>query len=148
MPEAVPSGKPRICFVVMPFGRKVDLNTGETIDFDQVYEFGIAPAIKAAALEPVRADTEVYGDVIYKPMFSRLLTSDCCVFDLTTANANVLYELGIRHTARASTTIAICSDTHRFPFDSALMRPISYELAGGRLSSSGADRLKAAVTSR
>ena len=37
------------------------------------------------------------GGIIHKPMFERLILCDYAVADLTTANANVFYELGIRH---------------------------------------------------
>ncbi len=62
-----------ICFVDMPFGKKPDLTSGITVDFDQIYETGIKPAIEAAGLEPVRGDQERTGGIIHVPMFGR-----CC----------------------------------------------------------------------
>src|SRR5262245_41699269 len=72
-----------ICFVSMSFGRKSNPFTGEMIDFDNVYEHAIRPSVLAAGLEPLRADEETTGGIIHQPMFSRLLTSDYCIFDLT-----------------------------------------------------------------
>jgi hypothetical protein len=75
-----------LCFVLMPFGKKPDAD-GRTIDFDAVYEQFIKPAIGTAGLESIRADEEVVGGIIHKPMFERLLLCEFAVADLTTANA-------------------------------------------------------------
>ena len=88
-----------LCFVLMPFGRKPDA-AGRLVDFDAVYRELIAPAIADAKLEPLRADEEMTGGIIHKPMFERLILCEYAVADLTTANANVFYELGVRHVAR------------------------------------------------
>ena len=90
----------------MPFGKKPDAD-GRTIDFDAVYEEFIKPAIEAAELESIRADEEVVGGIIHKPMFERLLLCEFAVADLTTANANVFYELGVRHAVLPATTVLL-----------------------------------------
>ncbi|MFZ9132502.1 MAG: hypothetical protein ACO21B_04630, partial [Gemmobacter sp.] len=77
---------------------------GRPIDFDSVYDKIIAPAVSEAGMEPLRADEEAAGGIIHKPMFERLLLCDYALADLTTANANVFYELGVRHAARPATT--------------------------------------------
>ena len=59
---------PPLCFVLMPFGRKPSI-AGGIIDFDAVYQDLIAPAITEAGLEPLRADEEMTGGIIHKPMF-------------------------------------------------------------------------------
>ena len=76
----------------MPFGKKPS-NTGLVIDFDAIYKDLIAPAISEAGLEPLRADEEMAGGIIHKPMFERLILCEYAIADLTTANANVFYEL-------------------------------------------------------
>lgn len=116
-----------LCFVLMPFGKKPD-PSGSLVDFDVVYREMIRPAIEDADLEPVRADEEVAGGVIHKAMFERLLLSDYAVADLTTANANVFYQLGIRHAARPWSTVLIFSESTRLPFDVAPMRALAYGL--------------------
>ena len=50
-----------ICLGDMPLGKKPDLASGVTVDFDQIYETGIKPAIVDAGLEPVRGDQERTG---------------------------------------------------------------------------------------
>jgi hypothetical protein len=91
------------CFVLMPFGQKPDENN-RLIDFDRVYAEIIEPAVASAELDPVRADKESVGGIIHKPMFERLMLCDYAVADLTTANANVFYELGVRHGIRPYST--------------------------------------------
>ena len=116
------------CFVLMPFGRKSDA-TGASIDFDAVYEQLIAPAIRTAELEPVRADDEMTGGIVHKPMFERLILCEYAVADLTFANANVFYELGVRHAIRPYSTVLIFAAGTRLPFDVALDRGIPYSLS-------------------
>jgi hypothetical protein len=117
-----------LCFVLMPFGQKPS-PSGRLIDFDAVYQELIAPAIAAARLEPLRADEEMTGGIIHKPMFERLILCEYAVADLTTANANVFYELGLRHAVRpASTLLLFAKDTGQLPFDVAPLRALPYAL--------------------
>ncbi|HVE85110.1 MAG TPA: hypothetical protein VND93_19800, partial [Myxococcales bacterium] len=105
-----------LCFVLMPFGQKPD-GTGRTINFDAVYEQVIAPAIADSGLEAIRADKEQTGGIIHKAMFERLVLCAYAVADLTTANANVYYELGVRHAIRPWRTALIFAEGIRLPFD-------------------------------
>jgi hypothetical protein len=116
-----------LCFVLMPFGKKT-IASGTTIDFDAVYHELIAPAIEAVGMEALRADQEVSGGVIHKPMFERLILCDFAVADLTGANANVFYELGLRHGVRPATTVLLYAGSERMPFDVALLRALPYQL--------------------
>src|SRR5712692_1132856 len=116
-----------LCFVLMPFGTKADPN-GLLIDFDSVYQQLIAPAICDAQLEPLRADEEMSGGIIHKPMFERLVLCEYAVADLTTANANVFYELGVRHAVRPWSTVLIFAGGTRLPFDIAPLRGLPYAI--------------------
>jgi tetratricopeptide (TPR) repeat protein len=117
-----------LCFVLMPFGRKPDVS-GALVDFDAVYRELIAPAIREAGLEPIRADEEMTGGIIHKPMFERLIFCKFAVADLTTANANVFYELGVRHAVRPWSTVLIFSKGgSQLPFDVAPLRALPYTL--------------------
>ncbi len=123
----MPTPKP-LCFVLMPFGKKKDPTGLPDIDFNRIYRNAIEPAIKGAGMVPVRADEEKTGGIIHKPMFERLLLCEYAVADLTTANANVFYELGIRHTARPCTTQPIFAQHQPIPFDVNFLRALPYEL--------------------
>ena len=144
-----PSGARPLCFVLMPFGEKAD-SSGALVDFDAVYEQLIRPAIEDAELTPIRADEEMTGGIIHKPMFERLVLCEYAVADLTTANANVFYELGVRHAVRPWSTVMIFAMSARLPFDVAPLRALPYELRRGKPASPAAaraalaDRLRAA----
>jgi hypothetical protein len=112
----------------MPFGQKPGAG-GAVIYFDAVYRDLIKPAVDAAGLTPLRADEEQAGGIIHKPMFERLILCDFAVADLTTANANVFYELGVRHAVKPATTVLLfAADGTRLPFDLAPLRTLMYRL--------------------
>jgi cell division septum initiation protein DivIVA len=115
-----------LCFVLMPFGRKTDA-AGRVTNFDSVFKKIIAPAVEQAGLEPIRADEEKIGGTIHKPMFERLMLCHYAVADITGANPNVFYELGIRHALRPSSTAILFREGTVIPFDIALVRGISYK---------------------
>lgn len=117
-----------LCFVLMPFGVKKDPCGGPDIDFDRIYEQGIRLGIETAGMEPIRADEERIGGIIHKTMFERLLLCDYAVADLTTANANVFYELGVRHAVRPATTLSTFAKNQKLPFDVDFLRAIPYNL--------------------
>lgn len=129
-----------LCFVLMPFGKKPAAE-GRLVDFDAVYDQLIRPAIVAAGLEPLRADEEMTGGVIHKPMYERLILCEYAIADLTTANANVFYELGLRHAIRsASTVLLFAQGLGQLPFDVAPLRAIPYQLgADGKPSANNTD---------
>lgn len=118
-----------LCFVLMPFGKKLGA-AGTVINFDAVYKELIAPAISEAGLEPLRADEEMTGGIIHKPMFERLILCEYAVADLTTANANVFYELGVRHAVRQWSTVLLFTEgSTQLPFDVAPLRALPYRLS-------------------
>ena len=116
-----------VCFVIMPFGRKPD-PTGRTIDFDRIHAEIIAPAVDAAGLDGVRADEEQGAGFIHNLMYERILLSEYAIADLTILNANVYYELGIRHAARPETTVLTLAQGCPLPFDVGPLRALPYAL--------------------
>jgi tetratricopeptide (TPR) repeat protein len=134
--------KAPLCFILMPFGIKANAE-GSMINFDRVYQDLIAPAVHNAELEPIRADQETTGGIIHKPMFERLILCPFAVADLTTANANVYYELGVRHAFKPFSTVQIIAEGSRLPFDVQMLRTIPYKLDTDGVP----DPAKAAATS-
>jgi tetratricopeptide (TPR) repeat protein len=126
----------------MPFGIKSNLD-GSMINFDRVYQDLVAPAVREAELEPIRADQEVSGGIVHKPMFERLILCPFAVVDLTTANANVYYELGVRHAFKPFSTVQIIAGSSRLPFDVQMLRTILYTLGSDGVP----DPARTAVTS-
>lgn len=116
-----------LCFVLMPFGKKTDA-AGRFVDFDEVYKQLISPAVQTAGMDPIRADEERVGGSIHKPMFERLMLCDYAIADITGANPNVYYELGIRHAVRPRSTIILFAGGTPLPFDVAPLRAMPYQL--------------------
>lgn len=139
------AAQPPLCFVVMPFGVKPD-GRGGSIDFDAVYENLIAPSVAAAGLQPLRADQELVGGIVHKPMFERLILCDYAVADLTTANANVFYELGVRHAVRPYSTVLVAASVGGIPFDLAPDRVLPYGLDAAGVPSASEDDVKRLAT--
>ncbi len=123
-----------LCFVLMPFGTKKD-QKGRDVDFNEIYQELIKPAIEACDIEPIRADEELAGGTIHKPMYERLILCDYAIADLTSLNANVFYELGLRHAIKEYTTIPIFAFDADLPFDLKMERTVPYTLDDkGKLS--------------
>jgi hypothetical protein len=142
MPE--PKGK---CFVVMGFGKKTDFETGRTLDLDKTYKYIIKPAVVDAGLECKRADEIPHSGVIDVPMYEELLTADVVIADLSTANKNAFYELGVRHALRPYTTIVICEDGAKsFPFDVNHVLIRQYHHMGEGIDYGEVERFRADLT--
>ncbi|MGK2864708.1 MAG: TRAFs-binding domain-containing protein [Chitinophagaceae bacterium] len=121
-----------LCFIIMPFGKKPD-SKGNLVDFDYIYNEFIRKVIENCSLSPVRADEEMIGGIIHKPMYERLILCDYAIADLTTANANVFYELGVRYTAKPFTTFTIFESETKIPFDLVDIRCFPYTYADGTI---------------
>ncbi|HEX8422021.1 MAG TPA: hypothetical protein VF634_01345, partial [Pyrinomonadaceae bacterium] len=112
-----PEDDKKRCFVVMGFGVKSDYATGRKLDLDKSYRLMIKPVVEEKGLVCVRADEIRHSGSIDVLMYQELLTADVVVADLSTANPNALYELGIRHALRPHTTIVISENKLCYPFD-------------------------------
>jgi hypothetical protein len=114
-------------FIVRPFG------TQEGIDFDAVERTLIQPAIgrvKAATLAGGTTMPFVEQGNIREDMFRELVTADLVVADLSIHNANVFYELGIRHGVRPNATFLLRAKSDRkYPFDLQTDRYLTYDPA-------------------
>ncbi len=105
------------CFVIMGFGTKTDLATGRKLNLDKSYQALIKPVVTGKGMICVRADEIPNAGPIDVPMYKELYTADIVIADLSTANLNAFYELGIRYGLRPRTTIVISEDQLCFPFD-------------------------------
>jgi len=105
------------CFVVMGFGIKTDLATGRKLNLDKSYQALIKPAVESKGIVCVRADEIKHSGTIDVPMYQQLLSADIVVADLSTANVNAFYELGIRHALCPRTTIIMSEEQLNYPFD-------------------------------
>ena len=135
----------RACFVVMGFGKRVDFETGRTLNLDATYNNLIKPAVEEAGLECTRADEIAHSGVIDVPMYQQILLADVVVADVSTANCNAFYELGVRHALRPYTTIVISEDQFKFPFDINRNKILKYKHLGEDIGVSEAKRFTAAL---
>src|SRR5882672_564526 len=90
-------------FIVRPFGTK------SGIDFDRIETDLIRPAIEQAGLTGGTTGQFIQQGNIRTDMFEQLLTADLVIADMSIHNANVFYELGIRHALRDKRTFLIKS---------------------------------------
>src|SRR5215210_3603153 len=142
----------RRVFVVMPFGQKevprkprVDSTPQKDdasdeklkIDFTAVYRKLFKPALEAAGLQPFRADDEEAAGDILKDMFAELVTADLVLADISILNANVFYELGVRHGVGPRGVICLHAGWAARPFDVAPQRTFKYD---GQLFRVGVER--------
>ena len=118
--------EPKKCFVVMGFGTKTDLATGRKLNLDKSYQALIKPVLENKGLVCVRADEIKHSGAIDTPMYQQLLLADLVIADISTANPNALYELGLRHALRPRTTIVISEKQLSYPFDLNHIRISSY----------------------
>jgi tetratricopeptide (TPR) repeat protein len=114
-------------FVVMPFGKKKGAD-GSLYDFNAIYKQMIKPALEEAGFEPFRADEETSSGDILTDMFQELLLADLCLCDLSIDNANVYYELGIRHAFRKRGVVHIQAGRAYMPFDIFNVRTLPYHI--------------------
>jgi MAP3K TRAFs-binding domain len=138
-----------MCFIAMPFGTR-PANRRMKIDFDRVHQF-IHRGAEEVHLQAVRADFEPAGGFIHKPMLERLLVAEYVVADLTLANPNVMYEVGVRHGASARATLLLCAEpfVKKLPFDFKPLRVVSYSLgADGSVSDEAGNKLAKLVHER
>ena len=128
--EASHSIRPEVrphAFVVMPFGKKKG-GDGSLYDFNAIYKTLIGPALEEAGFEPFRADEETTSGDILTDMFQELLLADLCICDLSIDNANVYYELGIRHAFRKRGVVHIQAGRAYMPFDIFNVRTLPYHI--------------------
>jgi hypothetical protein len=116
-------------FVIRPFGKKKD-SAGREFDFEAVHAALIGPALSDAGLSGSTTGEIVEAGNIREDMFALILEADLVICDFTIHNANVFYELGIRHALRRKRTLLIkeadSADTP--PFDLLTDRYLPYRL--------------------
>ena len=139
-----------LCFVLMPFGRNPHPSRPDhPIDFDSVWRDAIEPAIQGAGMVAIREDQAKISGVVAKPIFEKLLLCEFAIADLSIANPNVLYGLGVRNASRQNATVHIFADDAAPPFDAALVRALPYRLrADNTLGPGEAAELRANLTNR
>jgi tetratricopeptide (TPR) repeat protein len=107
----------------MPYGGE---DEAKRKHFTGVFQSIIAQAATIAGYEPKRSDIAGEPGNITHDIIRDLADSDIVIADLTDANANVFFELGIRHAFRKSGTVHVVDAAHEIPFDVRQYRAIEY----------------------
>lgn len=136
------------CFVVTGFGNKTDYATGRVLNLDKTFELLVRPACDAVNVNAFRAiDANVVGS-IDAIMYHWIYAADIVIADLSTLNANVFYELGVRHALKPNTTIIIAESEllKRIPFDLASFVVHKYEHGGDDIAKPERERFVALLS--
>jgi hypothetical protein len=117
-------------FVIRGFGTKKD-SSGQSVDFERVQDELITPALQQCGLAGGTTAEVVDAGNIRADMFALILEADIVICDVTIHNANVFYELGIRHALRKKHTVLLKGDpsADTTPFDLSTDRYLKYPVA-------------------
>ncbi len=112
----------KTCFIIMPIADHPAYESGH---FTRVYDHLIKPACISAGFKPVRADDSKASHMIMFDILNKIVECDMAICDLSSKNANVFYELGLRQ-AFNKKTILITDGIEKPPFDLAGFRYVPY----------------------
>lgn len=117
------SHKTRLCFVVGPIGEE---GTEVRAHADWVLKGMVCPVMqKHEDFQVKRADHDARPGLIDVHVIADLLDADLVIADLSFANPNAFYEIGIRHMAQKP-IIRLQRDSEKIPFDVSLYRAIKF----------------------
>jgi tetratricopeptide (TPR) repeat protein len=133
---------PKRCFVIMGFGIKTDFATGRKLDLNKSYKLLIKPVVENKGIVCIRADEILHSGSIDYQMYKELYNADLVIADLSTANVNAFYELGIRHALRSRTTIVISEDQYSYPFDLNHIKITNYTHLGEAIDYEEVERFR------
>jgi hypothetical protein len=108
-------------FIVRPFGEKGG------IDFNRVEADLLDPALKELEIGGRTTLDIARAGNIREDMFELLITADLVIADISIHNANVFYELGIRHAICDRHTYLIRAEADEVPFDLRTDRYLEYD---------------------
>ena len=145
------AGSAPVAFMVMPFDVKptgrAEPGVPAEVDFDRLWHLVYTPVLAGLGYRPVRADADL-GSLIITEMIERLVFGDLVVADLTLANPNVYYEVGVRHAAVDEGCLLTAADWARPVFDLAQMRRVDFPLPDGSVGETAAAAARAVLADR
>ena len=113
----------KICFVIAPIGEPgSDIRKRS----DQVLKYIIRPAVESCGYKVVRADEIPEPGIITNQIIRHVVDDPLVIADLTGYNANVFYELAIRHYI-GKPLVQIINKVEDIPFDVGSMRTIQVD---------------------
>ena len=118
-------------FVVRPFGEK------NGIDFERVHTELVTPVLAQYGIDAQTTSVFAQAGNIRTDMFEQLMRADLVIADISIHNANVYYELGIRHALRDRATILIRARGDDIPFDLRTDRYLEYDKTNPAAAAAG-----------
>jgi hypothetical protein len=115
--------KKKVCFFLTPIGEP---NSPERGRADRIQKY-ILNEVLAAKFKVVRADELPQPGSITHQIIKLLFDADLIIADLTGGNANVVYELAIRH-AFNKISVHLIDKAQKIPFDLKDERTIVFDL--------------------
>lgn len=112
------------CFVISPIG---DSDTDVRERSDKVFNYVIEPPVDEFGYSPVRADQISEPGIITSQIIEYVVEAPLVIADLTGSNANVFYELAVRH-AYQKPLIQLIQEGENIPFDVAATRTIQLDI--------------------
>lgn len=109
------------CFVIIGYGKKTSYANGKIreLNLQETYDYLIKPVFENLGIPCYRAIDKNLAGSIDKLMLQEIKEADIALVDLSTLNANVMWELGVRHALKPHHTIMICEKEQMedIPFD-------------------------------
>jgi tetratricopeptide (TPR) repeat protein len=132
---------------VIPYGKK-KLASGEEVDFEKVFLDVVVPAcfrLPNWNIVVERAKDDPTSGIVSERFITDILNADLCITDITGANPNVFYELGLRHAFADKTTLLIGGPNTSLPFDISGISCLWYDLRTEQARASAIETISKAI---
>jgi len=117
--------KSKFCFIISHIGKA---GTPERIDANRKLTHLFSPVLRDLKFEFKRSDDESTPGFISTQIIKRLIDSDMVISDISLENANVFYELAVRHAIKKP-VIIIKKPNQKPPFDITDIRAIDVDMS-------------------
>jgi hypothetical protein len=115
------------CFVAMPITTSdASMYNGDGDHFSHILEHLFMPAIRAAGMTPIPPITRG-AELIHADIVRNIERCDLVLCDVSSLNANVFFELGLRTALNKPVCIVKDNLTTRIPFDTTLINHYTYD---------------------
>lgn len=115
--------KKPICFVISPIGEE---DSEIRQNSEKLYNYILKPVVDKLGYEITRSDKISEPGMITTQIINHVINSELVIADLTGHNANVFYELAIRHATKKH-YIQLIRRGGKIPFDVQNLRTLYYD---------------------
>jgi len=119
------------CFIIMPItvpDSMVEVYRDGKDHFKHVLDTLFIPAVEQAGLKPIPPKVKG-GEIIHAEIIKNLDSLELVLGDMSTLNANVFYELGIRTAVNKPVCLVKDDVTEKVPFDTGIINYHTYASA-------------------